>query len=195
MKILGVDASTKTGFSLFHDGALIDYGLISTPIIHNPLQDLKYYEVAEHQAESIGVLILEHDPDFIIIEQTNQGRSRDTQKSLEFIHCLFLQMCRWIGVEEKVIYVDTSHWRSALGITLSKEQRLHNKEVKKKTVRGKITPKHLSVEYVNKRFNKNFILKDNDITDSICLGLMADHLNLSTPQTGFALQDLESAFA
>lgn len=195
MKILGLDISSNTGFSLLHEGVLIDYGLISTPSFINPLQDLKYYAMAEHQAENIGALILSHNPDYIIVEQTNLGRSRDSQKLLEFIHCLFLQMSQWISVSEKIIYVDTSQWRSTLGIKLSKEQRLHNKGVKNKTARGKITPKHLAVEYVNNRFGKTFKLVDNDICDAICLSLMGEHLNLKKDTTPFEMSDIDAAFS
>lgn len=195
VKVLGLDISSKTGWSFFCDNQLIDYGLITTPSITNPLQDLKYYAIAEHQAESIGSLILDHNPDYIIIEQTNQGRSRDVQKGLEFIHCLVLQMCQWIGAHEKVHYIDTSHWRSALGIKLSSEQRVHNKLVKQGKARGKITPKHLCVDYINKRFSKNFILKDNDITDGIALGLMAEHFNFTAKSSVFKTDELDAAFA
>jgi hypothetical protein len=38
-------------------------------------------------------------------------------------------------------------------------------------VKGKKTWKHLSVEFVNQKYNKQFKQKDNDITDSICLAL------------------------
>lgn len=195
MKILGVDMSSKTGWSAFHDGKLTNYGLITTPAFTNSLEDLRYYEMAEYQAESIGALILEHNPDYIIIEQTNMGRARGSQKLLEFCHCLFLQMIQWIGVQDKIVYVDTSQWRSALGIKLSPEQRIHNKLVKKKTVRGKITPKHLAVDFVNEKFNLGFKLKDNDICDSICLGLMGSHLNLTNKITGFTCNELDAAFA
>jgi hypothetical protein len=38
-------------------------------------------------------------------------------------------------------------------------------------VRGKVGWKHLSVRYVNEKYGTKFLMKDNDITDSICLAL------------------------
>lgn len=195
MLVLGLDLSTNTGWALKKGTDLLGYGLISSPTFKHSLQDLNFYAKAEYQAENIGALILDHHPDLIVIEQTNLGKSRDSQKLLEMCHCLFLQMCQWLGVQEKIVYCDTSAWRSALGITLSKEQRAHNKLVKQGKARGKITSKHLCVDYVNKKFNLNFKLKDNNEADAIALALMEPFLKVKIDTTPFKDSELEAVFA
>ena len=52
-----------------------------------------------------------------------------------------------------------------------KKKQYVSKEMRKCKSHGKVTFKHLSVQYVNKEFKLEFKLKDNDIADSICLGV------------------------
>ena len=166
MKLLGLDISTKTGFAVINDEALSDYGLIKSKI--DASDDFSYLDKALDLGNSIGALIEKHRPDKIIIEQTNQGRFR-TQKLLEFIHMAVLLRISALNLRSRVQYIDTSRWRSILKIRLTKEQRLHNKAVKQKLARGKITSKHLAVLWVNNKFGMKLKLKDNDIADAICL--------------------------
>jgi hypothetical protein len=37
-------------------------------------------------------------------------------------------------------------------------------------IKGEVTPKHLAVAFVNENYGLNFIVKDNDIADAICMG-------------------------
>jgi hypothetical protein len=127
-------------------------------------------------------------PDVVVVEETNpSGRAgRYSQKCLEFLHCAFLLT---IPENYKVVYISTSKWRSALQIKLSKDDRKNNSLVNqakkaakisntsvfaKKAalgVKGKVNWKHLSVRFVNEKYNTSFKMKDNDVADSICLGL------------------------
>ena len=110
-------------------------------------------------------LINDFAVDKIYIEQTNRGINRHSQKELEFLHYGILKRIFDKSYPEKVNYVDTSAWRSLLKIRLSKEQKQHNKEVRSKKKRGKITTKHLVVDWVNLTFKKELILKDNNYNE------------------------------
>jgi hypothetical protein len=124
---------------------------------------------ARDMRNEIAKLVLNSEPDKIIIEQTNQGSFRTDQKQLEFIHCLTLDWIMATPWAPKTEYVDTSRWRSRLEIKLSKDQRKHNKAVKSKEARGKVTPKHLAVAWVNEKYKLELLKKDHDIADAVCL--------------------------
>ncbi len=230
MKILSLDLSTKSGWSIIDNGKLICYGLVVSKIEGDSFSNdypHNYIRAAKQMAVDLKEIAIKNKPDYIVIEETNKGKNRFSQKCLEFIHYAINES---FGC--KVHYIDTSEWRSLLEISLDKEQRSDNKEIKQardemfnqiyndecshykpildfklaslikkreitkaqKTfniemiqrtkirmrsfrfkvegkVKGKIDAKTLSVNYVNEYFNLNFKKKDNDVADSICLGL------------------------
>ena len=166
---MGLDISTKTGYAVLEDGVLTKYGLLKAEDSDEyTLNDLNYLVRAELMANKIAFLILAENPDFIYVEQTNQGRFK-SQKLLEFIHCLFLKFVVHKSITTTTFYVDTSKWRSTLQIRLTKDQKKHNKLVKGKLARGKITPKHLVVTWANETYSQTFKKKDHDICDAIAL--------------------------
>lgn len=172
MKILGLDVSTKTGYAVMDDGVLTEYGLLKTEAFDfNEAEDFLMLRRAEHASQKILNLINTHKPDYIFCEQTNAGKYRSSQKQLEFIHCKILTEIVRLNMISKFFYVDTSQWRSRLGVKLSKDQRKHNKNVKNKISKGKITPKHLVVLWVNEKFGLNLLKKDHDICDAIAIGV------------------------
>ena len=230
MKILALDLSTKTGWSYLLDGKIISYGLVVSKIEGDETSSnypQNYIDMAKHLANQLKDIYYRIEPDFVVIEETNKGKNRFSQKCLEFIHYAVNDV-----LKIKVHYVDTSEWRHLLDISLSKDDRSANKEVlcarkemfdkiyneeytmyypvfivnvarfdkkrdrnkeekkfqkeitertkirmrsfrfkKEGKVTGKIGQKTLSVNFVNEYFNLVFKKKDNDITDSICLGL------------------------
>lgn len=179
---LGLDLSTHIGYAVVDsEKGLSDYG-----VVHLDREPVSGYEklateytlmLKADQAQSvISDLINRTKPNLIVIEQVNLGRSRETQKLLDWIH--YSAINATIGPDRKplqvaynVIYVDSSAWRSKLGIKLSKDQRKHNKLVKNKYAKGKITFKHLSVEWANNMFGLSLKLKDNDSADAIALAV------------------------
>lgn len=173
MKVLGLDISTKTGYAILQDGVLVDSGCMTKPTVSigklGYAEDFTAWAVASQVAALIMSTVESNNPDLIVIEQTNLGRSRSAQKQLEFIHCQVLDKIFHFGISTRVKYVDTSQWRSLLQIKLSKDQRKHNKAVKGKTARGKVTPKHLAVAWVNEKFGLDLLKKDHDEADAICL--------------------------
>ena len=113
------------------------------------------------------------------------GKQRYSQKALEFIHLATLVALRPLDIP--IVYISSSAWRSALGITMTKEDKKNNAKLskakklstdsgcpvdkKKVGVRGKIGKKHLAVRYINSVYNLDLLMKDNDIADAIALGL------------------------
>jgi Holliday junction resolvasome RuvABC endonuclease subunit len=188
MKILGLDLSTHSGYAIIEGGRLSNYGIIEKKpkqtIYDGAPQEYFFIYQGHYIADQIDQLITSEKPNFIYIEQTNQGRNRTTQKELEFIHCIVLEHLAKIVDDPSVIrFVNTSTWRPQLGIRLNKTQKKHNKTRKSSSnasiitgdygvtmsVRGRITVKHLSVLYANGKYNLSLKLKDNDIADAICI--------------------------
>ena len=189
MKILALDISTKTGYAVLtqHPGepiGLVQHGLIQNPKKINEYGDypFSYHAAADNMAKELWSVVTAVNPDVIVIEETNSSKARYTQKILEFIHCSFLTQAYSPGKSPpQIVYISTSTWRRNLGLTLSKEDKKNNAKVnrakyagkskKELGLKGKITPKHLAVAYVNERFGLTLKVKDNDRADAICQGL------------------------
>lgn len=188
MIFIGLDLSTNSGIAVLNEnGTLVHLSDVSTENVDltHDLAEYNMLRAARAIASRICKKIKAYAPDLIVIEQTNLGRARGSQKTLEFVHAQVLDMLEVMGWDKKVIYVDTSAWRREIGLKLSKEQRDHNKslssrksKVKAKGIRftnkkghGKITWKHLSVEWANAKFGLDLKLVDNDKADAIALAL------------------------
>ena len=177
MRILALDLSTKTGFAILNDDKIEAYGRyfdgksISVPEACTGLEEYTYIFRAKKIGQFAAGLALKYNPDVIAIEQTNRGRARGTQKQLEMIHYGVLEALMIGHLPSKIVYVDTSQWRAGLKIYLSKDQKKHNKAVREKKIRGKITSKHLAVSYANSHFGLSLKMKDNDAADALMIAL------------------------
>jgi hypothetical protein len=124
LKILGLDISTRTGWSLFESGRLVDFGLIEKSKPH--FTDYGEYpynfvEIAEDVAEQIFRLVLDKKPDKIVVEEVNKpGRfgSRFSQKILDSIHCLTLLKLKLLIPNDSIAYINTSDWRKKLNLSV-----------------------------------------------------------------------------
>lgn len=195
MRVLALDASTHAGWALLEHQpgdllpTLLDYGLIENEkgILEYGEYPWCYVKAASLIADSLFLKAQDLQHDVVVIEETNMGRARYTQKILEFIHCRLLSLIEPIPTK-RVVYVNSSDWRKTLGIKLATAQKRNNARIAqakrlarsgkmslaaakaKLGVKGRITKKHLAVDYVNSHFKTDFKLKDNDIADAICLG-------------------------
>lgn len=173
MNILGLDLSIKPGWAILDKaGKLIDSGTNVFEKVESSddyVFDYTQLDRAWSVASFVGELLEKYEPSEIWIEQTNAGSWRNSQKLLEFIHFAVLSKIEEVGFKTRVGYVDTSAWTSKLKIRMSKEDTKHNKLVKAKKARGKITKKHLSVRWANATFGLNFKLKDNDAAEAIAV--------------------------
>lgn len=186
MKLLALDLSSSTGWAVLTSGEspecikLLTYGTIalSKPVIEHGDYPWRLLVAAGDVARRVMDVVKEHTPDLIVIEETNLGKSRTTQKFLEFLHCtLLLQLQMW-GQLPKLCYVSSSEWRRAIGLKMTKDDRRHNAKVrrdrkagKKRLGRGKLTWKHLAVDRVNQQFGLGLKQKDDDAADAILLGM------------------------
>lgn len=198
MRVLALDASLKSGWAVYEDGKLTASGALTKVDVQDfnvnkDPQLSRFYpynivDAAEAVADAAFQLSYETggkvswtNPghDVLVIENTNKGKNRHTQRILEFIHAALLKRFRSVV---PIVYMDSSEWRRIVGMKLTKEQQKNNKLVsdgKKKGKKaevggkklGKIGKKHLSVWMVNEKFSKSLLLKDNDEADAILLGL------------------------
>lgn len=152
-----------------------------------------YLKAALKVRNKVVQLIKLHSPDVVVIEETNLGKNRYSQKVLEFIHCLVVE---WLAknFSGKTVYLSSSSWRHALRLGMNKDERKNNstisemkkasrsedgkldlakfKQLKKASgIRGKITKKHVALRYVNELYGLKLKPKDNDQADAICLAL------------------------
>jgi Holliday junction resolvasome RuvABC endonuclease subunit len=178
MLCLGLDISTKTGWALIEDKKLKDYGLLTVKIEDfnvqkepnkSPFYPNNILKASKELCFQIRDLITKVKPDLIVIEQTVKGRNRHTQRCLEWFHKDIVEMI--MDSRYKFVYVDPSEWRKVLGLRLNPDQKKNNKLVSAGKKRGRITPKHLSVTFINSLFGSKFKIKDNNITDAINLCL------------------------
>ncbi len=182
--VLALDLSTKTGWAAIgYNKTLNEYwceaGRVTAPAVDKSYPH-DFLDRATRIAESVYTLSVQYLLDAIIIEETNGSKSRYAQKMLEFIHCSVLNRFRF-DTNIPIIYINSSDWRKVMGIQLTKEQKKQNQTLSRKLregktkkeigIRGKITKKHLALNYVNSLFEEEFKVKDNDVAEAICLGL------------------------
>jgi len=194
-KFAALDLSSKTGWSIFDENELKDYGRLDCKIVDfnvnkepnkSPHYPYNIMDASKDMVDKVMVILNTYKVGHVVVENTVKGRNRNTQRFLEWLHYATCEKFREKGIVFK--YMDPSEWRAALNIRLSSDDKKNNKKVKKAfdmglskkeaKVKGKVGRKHLSVRYVNEYMKKIGIfnygplkLKDNDIADSICLGL------------------------
>jgi len=174
MKVVGLDISTKSGFAV----AEIDteVRLIRSGTFFRDKDDQGVLDdypksmmaVVENAGEKVVSLIEEEKPDVIVIEETNLGRNRFSQKTLEWLHHYILER---VLSKYKVEYISTSEWRATLQIKMTKEDKEHNKRIKENGERGKTSQKHLAIRFVNETMDMKLKPKNEDEADAICLVL------------------------
>jgi len=189
-RVLSLDISTKTGWSLLISGdelTLEEYGQI--PQIHTPegAYPDSFVQWAYECYSNIVDIIDQTAPDVLVIEETAAGsKAIYTQKILEWIHFLVAKLIKETKI--KAIYIMTEQWRRETGCKMSKEESKHNKNVKaykeKNNTKlaydesgkriGKLTRKHINIRRANEVFGKYFDKplkkKDEDTADSLLLG-------------------------
>jgi len=149
MKILAFDQATqKTGYALFEDKVMCEYGLIN-------LSREKDYELrSPRMLIEIYHLIEQHKPDLVLLENVAMQRSAG---SLIKVSCILggaLGYCYEHGYSVEVLAPST--WRKALGFKQGH------------TVRGNLK------EQAQKLVHDTFGLKvTEDEADAICIGLSA----------------------
>ena len=133
MRLMGLDLSTKTGWSIVDDGKLICFGtVVEKPDGNNshPSYPHNYIECAKTIARRVATLVRCNLPEMVIIEETNKGKNRFSQKLLEFIHYAINESLRefdWLDVS----YIDTSAWRKAVAVDFNDDEMESKKDLRK----------------------------------------------------------------
>lgn len=182
-RVCALDVSTKTGWSLYVDGDLAGSGQLEQ--IHSddfnvnkdpqtrPNYPHNIVDTAEAVVRAISKLLCELGElgpiHRVVIENTNKGKNRHTQRMLEWIHLELVRYLRQACLP--FTYMDSSEWRGIVEMRLSKEDKKNNRDVSAKKKRGRVTKKHLAVRMVEERFGLKLKMKDNDRADAILLGL------------------------
>ncbi len=194
MRVLALDISTSAGWCLLEGEVgqtpkILDSGSIVNPdgLKHLGKYPWNYLAGARQLVAGLIELIEKKSKDgpfLIVIEETNMGRNRYSQKILEFLHCLILEYLWTNFIHEDVVYVNTSDWRKILGIHMTKVDKAQNVKVKRLKrintaeskailkeagLRGKMTKKHLAIRWANETYGLQLRPKDDDIADALAL--------------------------
>ncbi len=195
MKLLSLDVSTKTGFAVLeqddeeHSVELLEYGLMKMEkkVLDYGEYPWAYLHASRAMSKQIIELVQRIQPDVIVVEETNLGKARYSQKLLEFLHQALLMGLSESLLSIPVFYLSTSEWRHAIGMKMTAEDKKSNAKLKKAKVaakaagtkvdnkalgiRGKVGWKHLSVRHANATFGLSLLQKDEDKADAICMAL------------------------
>ncbi len=166
MNILSLDMSSKkSGYSIFKDGELIDYGCWELSFD----DENDWRKRILFMADKLNECLKEQKIDKVFAEDVPVISSNDqTLKILSALHGCVMSICHLRKVECEFISVRT--WKKIVGIdiTHSKEfmayKKLH-KEDNTTKFKGlvKSYEKKMSVDLVNKVFNLDFIYKSSSI--------------------------------
>ena len=89
MRVLSLDLATCTGWAILESKEsavrLVDYGNFKVKR-SSRFYPYSYIIAAKEVAEDVESIYNQHCPDYIVVEDTNKGQQRYTQKFLEFIH-------------------------------------------------------------------------------------------------------------
>lgn len=165
MKAMGIDPSTKaTAHSVFvgnqSENQLVNYGVERR---YSPSERKEGMETADRIFSiyhSIKEIIKSEKPDIVYIEDSFLGQTNNVLvlKWLCRLQGFLMELCMSMGIKYRLVM--PSEWRAGLGIPTGKN--VSRKE-----------EKEYAVAYVNKKFNKTFTIKDEDVCESICLGQFA----------------------
>ena len=158
MKVLALDISTNAGWALLekeeHGMALLGpHGLIKKEkrATEYGKYPRSYRLAAKAIADRLIFLVQTHRPDVVVIEETNQGKNRYTQKLLEWIH-LYVQLAwdsndvGWViegpsddppgfnrnmaWVQPDLVYISTGTWKQVLGLKKPKDAKKNDQLLK-----------------------------------------------------------------
>ncbi len=198
-KILALDIASKCGWATFTAGdpKPMKYGIVqSDGDVLAGATGVKYpwtlmFNVMAMK-EKIRKIVEQEGPDVVVIEETNLGKNRYSQKFLEWLHfnvvAYFHVMVTQKGWPQDVVYINSREWRKVLGLKLTKDDLKNNAKVRKIKrdtflsnevksaalkelgVRGVKNKKHLAIAFCEQKYGIALAVKDDDIADAICLG-------------------------
>lgn len=139
MKILALDPSTSTGWSLFDKLTPLEYGTLDKVETRDYKQEIRTWkdypdsypmnlmETAAKVAKMCGDLYDKYEPDLVVVEEINKGRARISQKLLGFIQMAIADILISKGATVK--YLTTDCWRNLTKCRSSKEEKNFNAKI------------------------------------------------------------------
>jgi Holliday junction resolvasome RuvABC endonuclease subunit len=105
----------------------------------------------EYFANEIGLLLSKYSPDVVIIEETYLKNVLTLKKLLQYVNIVLEMSCRILGIEP--VFISPNTVRSNFKVKTKEEAYVY------------VVKKYKS------KFKNSTFKKDNDITDSIIMGL------------------------
>lgn len=163
MKLLSIDPASSTGFSIFEDGKLIDYGFFK------PTGDLnnKLYEIYDYFYK---LLQFEHFNN-VVVEDFKVGKFASAAESGYSIRAMFRLMCKQEQTSHHVINVTDWH-KYLVGITQAKkaDKAELGKDALKIITKRKILSLYDVSETCTNRSSNRVSTTPYDVYDSIGIG-------------------------
>ena len=148
MRICALDQSTnKTGYSVFENGILADYGLLN--LSNEKDIDLRL----KLMSEKINVTIQNSQPNLVIFEDISQRNNVKTLIKLSRLQGMIMNIC-YEQDKDFLIYAPTT-WRSIIGIPQGSRHK-----------RDEL--KQMAVDFIQHTYG---IKTSDDVAESICIGL------------------------
>ena len=145
--LIALDESTvSTGYSVFKDEKLIDYGAITQ-------KSKNVLERISNMVQEIEVLVQKYKPDNLVAENIQITLSAPTAKSLMGLQ-LLIELLAFKKEIPCTLY-RTAHWRKVLG--LSNSPKIKREEKKKE-----------AIKYVEDRYGIK--IDKDDVSDAIAIG-------------------------
>ena len=153
-KTLALDLSTKnSGYAIFEDKKLIDYGCISAT-------DNNVLNRIEKMTKELKEIFDKYEPDNIIVEEVLPEDVKNNQKVFKALMYMQAAIALEFNKSKKTLeFYTSSEWRKKCGIH---------------TGRGitRDTLKSADINFVKDKYN---IVANDDICDAICIGYAYTH--------------------
>jgi Holliday junction resolvasome RuvABC endonuclease subunit len=160
MKVMGLDLSTKTGWSIVEDMKLKEYGIVSHKSSGQEEDyPFNYIDASLKIADDVLELVVRHSPDIVVIEETNKGKNRYSQKQLEFIHYAVCSRIR--HTPPIIVYLDTSQWRKLTKTDYSQGERQAKVDRKKAKAAARAEVQNEVWPFFEECFNEHLAMARN----------------------------------
>lgn len=193
MLLIALDVSTKTGWAVYKNGELIEYGTLFPDKTHNDFGSypINYLLLCRYLSKQLMLLfeslVQKHSDNFsqevvVVIEETNASKQNYSQKKLEYLHYLVNSELLVRGITAK--YIRDGEWKRLTGARQNADEKRLNakiRSIKKKTgaklakidgkVVGKKGKKDYAIRAVKEIFGIGLMRKQEDTADAILLGL------------------------
>jgi Holliday junction resolvasome RuvABC endonuclease subunit len=164
---MAIDASSKSsGWSVFEDGKLIDYGCItasSTDLIKRIQKMIEGFDSVLNKYQINKLIAEEVRPD------TGYNSNTNVWKALTWLQAAIAFLVHEKYSQTEIEYIYPSSWRSKIGIKTGKG-------IKRETL------KEADIRYVKENFN---IEVNDDIADAICINCSFWRENKNEPESAW----------